>query len=103
MPRPMRQPNHQLRSLIDEAGDSHKGLARRVNDLGRARGNPSLAYDHSSVIRWLKGEQPRAAMPALIAEVFSMTLARRITPKDLGFPDAKALPDLGLRFALSLR
>jgi hypothetical protein len=101
MARPTREPNHQLQSRIDEAGFSHKGLARRVNDLGRARGISGLAYDHSSVIRWLKGEHPRDTVPALIAEVFSMTLARKITASDLGFPSAKAAPDLGLRFALS--
>jgi hypothetical protein len=103
VPRPVREPNHRLQSLIEEAGFSHKGLARRVNDLGQARGIRGLAYDHSSVIRWLKGEYPRDAVPALMSEVFSMALARNIKPKDLGFPEAKALPDVGLRFALSLR
>jgi hypothetical protein len=89
--------------LIEEAGFSHKGLARRVNDLGHARGIPALVYDHSSVIRWLKGEYPREPVPALIAEVFSISLARKITPGDLGFPAAGELPDLGLRFATSWR
>lgn len=60
-------------------------------------------YDHSSVIRWLKGEYPREPVPALIAEVFSMSLARKITSGDLGFPAAGELPDLGLRFATSWR
>ena len=54
MPRPRREPNLRLRALIDEAGLSRKGLARRVNDLGRAKGMSGLSYDHSSVIRWLK-------------------------------------------------
>jgi hypothetical protein len=34
MSRQRREPNLQLQTLIDEAGFSHKGLARRVNDLG---------------------------------------------------------------------
>ena len=102
MPRPMREPNERLQSFIDEAGFSHKGLARRVNDLGRATGNRGLAYDHSSVIRWLKGDQPRDVVPALRAEVFSIALGRKITPNDLGFPEARLMPDLGLRFASSL-
>src|SRR5258708_35079225 len=103
MPRTTREPNQRLQTLIDEAGFSHKGFARRVNDLGQARGISSLTYDHSSVIRWLKGEHPRDPAPALIAEVFSMSLGRAITCGDLGFPSTKALPDLGLRFTRSLR
>lgn len=103
MPRPMRDPNRQLQTLIDEAGFSHKGLARRVNDMGRARGISGLAYDHSSVIRWLKGDHPREPVPALIADVFSMSLGRKITCADLGLPEAGELPDLGLRFARSRR
>ena len=76
MPRPAREPNRQLQMLIEEAGFSHKGLARRVNDLGRAKGIQNLSYDHSSVIRWLKGEHPRGPVPSLIAEVLSMSLGR---------------------------
>jgi hypothetical protein len=103
MPRPTREPNLRLQALVDETGFSHKGLARRVNDLGRARGIPGLAYDHSSVIRWLKGEQPRGPVSALIAEVISMSLGRRVTAGDFGFPSGRELPDLGLRFATSWR
>lgn len=103
MPRPVREPNHQLQELIDEAGFSHKGLARRVNDLGRSRGVASLAYDHSSVIRWLKGEHPRDPASALIADVFSMKLGRKVTCGELGLPDTATLSDLGLRFARSWR
>src|SRR5260370_15601468 len=103
MARPSREPNLRLQALVDEAGFTHRGLARRVNDLGRAMGMPGRAYDHSSVIRWLKGEQPREPVSALIAEIFSMNLGRRITSSDLGFPLHKGLPDLGLRFATSWR
>ena len=77
MPRPRREANLRLQTLIKEAGFSQKGLARRVNDLGQAKGISGLAYDHSSVIRWLKGEHPREPIPALIAEVFSMSLGRK--------------------------
>ena len=103
MSRPAREPNRQLQMLIEEAGFSHKGLARRVNDIGRAKGIQGLSYDHSSVIRWLKGEHPRDPVPSLIAEVLSMSLGRRITPAELDFPTVKGLPDLGLRFASSWR
>ena len=103
MPRPAREPNLRLRMLIEEAGFSHKGLARRVNDLGQAKGISGMAYDHSSVIRWLKGEHPRQPIPALIAEVFSMSLGREVTAGDLGFPAIHELPTIGLRFATSWR
>ena len=63
MPRPAREPNRQLQMLIEEAGFSHKGLARRVNDFGRAKGIQNLSYDHSSVIRWLKGETSPRSRP----------------------------------------
>ena len=101
MERPVREPNLRLQMLIEEAGFSHKGLARRVNDLGRAKGIPGLSYDHSSVIRWLKGENPRGTVPALIAEVLSMSLAHRITAAQLGFQTTGEVPDLGLRFSPS--
>ena len=101
MARPVREPNLRLQMLIEEAGFAHKGLARRVNDLGRAKGIPGLSYDHSSVIRWLKGENPRGTAPTLIAEVLSMSLGRKITVAELGFQTAGELPDLGLRFSPS--
>jgi len=96
-----KEPNLRLQALIGEAKFSHKGLARRVNDLGRARGITGLSYDHSSVIRWLKGESPRDPVPALVSEVFSTSLARNVTSSDLGFCQTKSLPDLGLRFSRS--
>jgi hypothetical protein len=102
MARMPKEPNERLLDLIHEAGFSHKGLARRINDLGKARGIPGLSYDHSSVIRWLKGEHPRDPAPKLAAEVFSLTLARPITEADLGFPKTHELPELGLRFTPSL-
>lgn len=102
MARMPKEPNERLLDLIREAGFSHKGLARRINDLGKARGIAGLSYDHSSVIRWLKGEHPRDPAPKLAAEVFSQTLARPITEADLGFPKTRDLPELGLRFTPSL-
>ena len=103
MPRLPKEPNDRLQALIEEAGFSHKGLARRINDLGQSRGMRGLSYDHSSVIRWLKGEQPRDPAPRLAAQVFSLALARPVTEADLGFPKTRDLPELGLRFTPSLR
>ena len=84
MARRSRQPNLQLATLIAEAGFSSKGLARRVVDLGHMRGYRDLKYNHSSVERWLRGEQPRQPTPELLAEVFGAALGRPVSPTTLG-------------------
>lgn len=89
--------NGQLAALIEEAGFSHAGLARRVDQLGLEHGL-DLRYDKTSVTRWLRGQQPRGATPALIAEVFTRRLGRRLTAQDLGL-DACAPVYAGLEFA----
>ncbi|MER5353044.1 regulator [Kitasatospora sp. NPDC002551] len=89
--------NLQLAALIEEAGFSHAGLARRVDQLGLEHGL-DLRYDKTSVTRWLRGQQPRGATPALIAEVFTRRLGRRLTAQDLGL-DACAPVYAGLEFA----
>ena len=50
------------------------------------------------VTRWLRGQQPRGTTPALIAEVFTRRLGRRLTAQDLGL-DACAPVYAGLEFA----
>ncbi|WP_406727928.1 regulator [Streptomyces sp. GD-15H] len=92
-----RTPNRQLAALIAEAGFSHAGLARRVDQLGLEHGL-DLRYDKTSVTRWLRGQQPRGTTPALIAEVFTRRLGRRLTAQDLGL-DACAPVYAGLEFA----
>src|SRR5436190_726891 len=96
---PRRQPNHQLASLIAEAGFSNAGLARRVDQLGTEHGL-DLRYDKTSVTRWLRGQQPRGTTPALIAEVFTRRLGRRLSAQDLGL-EACAPVYAGLEFAAS--
>lgn len=93
-----REPNRLLRQLIIEAGFSHKGLARRLNDLGAARGTPGLKYDHSSVLRWIGGQRPRDPVPGLLTEIFAMRLGRPVTTDDLGMPAAVTPLDLGQEF-----
>jgi hypothetical protein len=88
-------PNEQLAELLDEAGCSRRRLACHVVELGRARGIAGLRYDHSSVLRWLAGEQPRAPVPALIAEVISGLVGRVLTPADLGMRAGDVRPGLG--------
>ena len=94
---PQRTPNRRLASLIEEAGFSHAGLARRVDQLGLEHGL-DLRYDKTSVTRWLRGQQPRGTTPALIAEVFTRRLGRRLSAQDLGL-DACAPVYAGLEFA----
>ncbi|MFC1412947.1 regulator [Streptacidiphilus sp. N1-12] len=92
-----RSHNQRLAALIEEAGFSHAGLARRVDQLGLEHGL-DLRYDKTSVTRWLRGQQPRGATPALIAEVFTRRLGRRLSAQDLGL-DACAPVYAGLEFA----
>ncbi|MFC5724099.1 regulator [Streptomyces gamaensis] len=96
---PQRIPNRQLAALIAEAGFSNAGLARRVDQLGLEHGL-DLRYDKTSVTRWLRGQQPRGTTPALIAEVFTRRLGRRLSAQDLGL-DACAPVYAGLEFAAS--
>ncbi|MFB9477583.1 hypothetical protein ACFFR3_49490 [Nonomuraea salmonea] len=93
-----REPNRLLQQLIAEAGFSHKGLARRLNDLGAARGTPGLKYDHSSVLRWIGGQRPRDPVPSLLSEIFALRLGRPVTPEDLGMPATITPLDLGQEF-----
>ncbi|TKA08586.1 regulator [Actinacidiphila oryziradicis] len=94
-----RSPNRRLAALIAEAGFSNAGLARRVDQLGIEHGL-DLRYDKTSVTRWLRGHQPRGTTPALIAEVFTRRLGRRLSATDLGM-DAVAPVYAGLEFAAS--
>ncbi|MCP9946101.1 regulator [Streptomyces somaliensis] len=94
---PQRTPNRQLAALIAEAGFSNAGLARRVDQLGLEHGL-DLRYDKTSVTRWLRGQQPRGTTPALIAEVFTRRLGRRLSAQDLGL-DSCAPVYAGLEFA----
>jgi hypothetical protein len=91
--------NEHLRALITESGVSHKGLARRVVELGTARGVRGLAYDHSSVARWLAGERPREPTPELIAEVLAGLLHRRLSMADVGMAPSAVAADMGRTLA----
>ncbi|MFE3455091.1 hypothetical protein ACFXJ8_39845 [Nonomuraea sp. NPDC059194] len=93
-----REANRPLQALIAEAGFSHKGLARRLNDLGAARGTPGLKYDHSSVLRWIGGQRPRDPVPCLLTEIFALRLGRPVTPEDLGMPVIATPLHLGQEF-----
>lgn len=96
MPKPS---NERLRALLGESGVSHKGLARRVVETGAARGVHGLAYDHSSVARWLAGEQPREPVPELVAGVLAGLLGRRVSMADVGMAPSAVTADVGLTLA----
>src|SRR2546421_7105775 len=93
----MSQPNKALAALLEEAGFSEAGLARRVNELGRAR-RLSLDYDYTAVYRWTrKGQRPRDPVPTLIAEALTERLGRPVSSVEIGMATAKAVPsDVGL-------
>ncbi len=102
MGRRLRQPNQSLAALIAEAGFSKKGLAARVVRAGESRGIRDLRFNHSSVERWLRGEQPRPPTPSLLAEVFSARLARPVTVADLGMsPHDRVSDEAALRMPLT--
>lgn len=80
-----------LDALLDEAGMSRLGLAARVNQSCARRGK-STSYNHSSVIRWLKGQRPRGAVPDLICEILTERLGRQLTLEDIGMGNTNAPP-----------
>ena len=84
MPRVLKEKNLRLRSLLDEAAMSNKGLARRVVDLAATRGLAGVRRDHTSVLRWLAGEQPRPPVPELAAGVLGNALGRKVSETELG-------------------
>jgi ABC-type lipoprotein export system ATPase subunit len=88
--------NQRLRALLNEAGMSNKGLARRVVDLAGIRGVANIRCDHTSVLRWLAGEQPRAPVPELVAVVLGDALGRPVPETELGMTPSDLPADLGL-------
>ena len=90
------EPNHQLATLIAEAGFSSKGLARRVVDLGQMRGHRNLKYNHSSVDRWLRGQQPHPPTPELLSEVFGAALGRPVSLAMLGMAQERTVDGAAL-------
>ncbi|MFJ8140153.1 sporulation protein [Streptomyces sp. NPDC096013] len=79
-----REPNAQLIAVMDEAKVSNKGLAKRMTDEGAQRGM-TLGTTHVAVKRWREGAGIRPQTAALMADVLSNKLRRRITPGELGF------------------
>jgi hypothetical protein len=93
--------NELLRRALAESGCSHSRLARSVVDLGAQEYGTCLKYDHSSVLRWLDGQQPRGPVPELIAQVLSERLGRLVSPADLGLRSSGEVVNLGLELPLT--
>ncbi|MCP3821431.1 transcriptional regulator [Streptomyces sp. A3M-1-3] len=91
------EPNTLLDALLEEAGMSRLGLATRINQLAATRGKPAR-YDHSSVIRWLKGQRPRGIVPDLICDALASRIGRPLTLDDIGMghPAAQQAPSTPL-------
>jgi len=81
-----REPNAQLIAVMDEAKVSNKGLAKRMTDEAARRGM-DLGTTHIAVKRWRDGSGIKPQTAAIMADVLSAKLGRRITPGDLGFFD----------------
>ncbi|MGW0536875.1 transcriptional regulator [Streptomyces sp. NPDC003032] len=97
-PRAARRTNESLQVVIEEAGCSNTGLARRVNSCGAEHGL-DLHYDKTSVARWLQGQQPRGRVPAIIAEALGRKLGRTVTVDEIGMRPAPRVDiATGLRF-----
>lgn len=77
-----------LRELVEEAGFTHRELARWVNALAERRGQ-HLGCTHTSVARWLAGAQPRWPIPTLLTEAVSRKLGYEVSMHDLGLTDRR--------------
>ncbi|MFG2006196.1 hypothetical protein ACGFNU_44310 [Spirillospora sp. NPDC048911] len=93
-----RQPNQRLADLIDEVGISHLALAKRICRVAE-EWRESVRPAHTQVGRWIAGQQPRGATPALIAEALSRKLGRRVTLADIGMAGTTTSPEVGLSFS----
>ncbi|MGW5587107.1 sporulation protein [Streptomyces sp. NPDC003857] len=81
-----REPNAQLIAVMEEAKVSNKGLAKRMAEEAARRGlDQGAGTTHISVGRWRRGAGIRPETAALMADVLSTKLGRRITPGDVGF------------------
>ncbi|MFC9084898.1 hypothetical protein [Nocardiopsis dassonvillei] len=74
-----------LRHWFERSGLAKKELARLVTERARAEGHLHVRPDGARVRGWLRGEQPREPIPALLAEILSERCRQELTLEDLGF------------------
>jgi hypothetical protein len=89
---PRRASNDRLRNLLTAAAWTFGGLARAVNIAGAEVGL-RLRYDRTAVAHWLTGTQPQGQVPALITEVLTRRLGRRVTLSEIGLDHTDAESD----------
>ncbi|WP_327148253.1 hypothetical protein [Nocardia sp. NBC_01329] len=95
----MTEPNTALGDLIDEAGMSWAGLAKRVNALGADEGE-ALRYDYTAVGRWVKqGQRPRGIAAHLISRALSEKLGRQVRPAEIGMETAESIASRSLNYS----
>ncbi len=87
-----REPNRRLAAVMQEAGMSNKGLARRIVEATAAWKEP-LRADHNDVRKWLDGMVPRDPKPRVIAQVLSAKLGRPVSLEDIRLGEADASED----------
>lgn len=90
-----KQPNTLLAGVMNEAGATNKGLARRVRLLSEAGGGEPVRCDHVSVKRWLEGTRPQPRTCLLIAHVLGELLGRKINLQEIGYADPGPADDGG--------
>jgi len=87
--------------LIERAGLSRAGLARRVNEEMTRRGRPT-SDNHLSVTRWVRrGAVPGGDTPYALAGILSERIGRPVTVAELGMPEAggRNLANVGMKWA----
>ncbi|MFF5157908.1 tol-pal system YbgF family protein [Streptomyces sp. NPDC000348] len=79
-----------------EADMSGEALARSVN-LAAAENKRVLRYNRKSVAGWLAGSRPPAPVPALVAEILTRRLGRRVSVQETGLARVPDEPTDALR------
>ena len=84
MPRRPKEENLRLRALLDEAGMSNKGLARRVVDLAAAQGWRTCGVTTRRCCGGWRVSNRARPVPELVAVVLSDALGRQVPETELG-------------------
>jgi hypothetical protein len=96
-------PNRPLIALLEQAGPSREGLARRINALA-AESGLERHYTHTSVQNWAqRGMIPTPPIPRLLAQALSEYLSHPITLGEIGMTESEtAGSSMGLDFPREL-